>query len=232
MSRILVTGANGGIGLEIARELAQKGNEVLITSRDLAKGKDAQSKLGDEGLAVTLFKLDVGSEPSVEELAEQLATEYTYLDGLVNNAGVFQDQHTSLENVQMDVFRQTLETNFYGPLLLIRNLLPLLRKSGDARVVNLSSGLGALNEMGGGYPSYRISKTAMNAMTAIFGAELSKDAIQVNAVCPGWVQTDMGGAGATRTVEQGADTPVWLMTEERRLLPQGKFLRDRQVIDW
>ena len=232
MGKIVVTGANRGIGYEIARQLAIKGHEVIMAARDLRKGEEAQAQLKAEGLSVELRKLDVGSELSVQQFAHKISSEHAHLDGLVNNAGVFLDRSSTLERVEMPIFRQTMEINFYGPMLLIRGLLPMLRNSQDARIINLSSGLGALNGMSGGYSSYRISKTAMNAMTAIFAAELAGDNVLVNSVCPGWVQTEMGGTGATRTVEEGADTPVWLMMEDRGSLPNGKFLRDRQVIDW
>ncbi len=232
MSRIIVTGANRGIGYEIARQLAGYGHEVILTARVADKGKEAQSNLAADGLTVDFLKLDVGNDASIQQFVQHFGDRYDSVDGLVNNAGVFLDKSSSLEQVEMAVFRQTIETNFYGPLLLTRGLLPLLRKSRDARIVNLSSGLGALGDMGAGYPSYRVSKTAMNAMTAIFGAELAADGIMINSVCPGWVQTDMGGTGATRTVDKGAETPVWLLTEDRKLLPSGKFLRDKQVIEW
>jgi len=232
MGRIVVTGANRGIGYEIARLLAVQNHEVIMTARDLRKGDEAISALKAEGLDPELRKLDVGSELSVQQFVQKMANDFGQLDGLVNNAGVFLDRSSSLEQVEMPIFRQTMEIDFFGPMLLIRGLLPLLRMSQDARVINLSSGLGALNGMSGGYSPYRISKTAINAMTAIFAAELAGDNVLVNAVCPGWVQTEMGGTGATRTVEQGADTPVWMMSEDRSTLPNGKFLRDRQVLDW
>ncbi len=232
MSRIIVTGANRGIGYEIARQLAVHGHEVILTARDPEKGKEAQASLAADGLTVDFLELDVGSEMSIQQFVQHFGDRYDSVDGLVNNAGVFLDKNSSLEKVEMSIFRQTIEINFYGPLLLTRGLLPFLRKSKDARIVNLSSGLGALGDMGAGYPSYRVSKAAMNAMTAIFGAELATDGIMTNSVCPGWVQTDMGGAGATRTVDKGAETPVWLLTEDRKRLPNGKFLRDKQVIEW
>ena len=154
------------------------------------------------------------------------------LDALVNNAGILKDEGASIVDVDVALIEQTLATNTFGPLRLTQALLPLLRKAdGGARVINLSSGLGQLNDMDDGYPAYGISKTALNAVTRKFADALKGDRIAVNSVCPGWVKTDMGGAGAHRTVEQGADTVVWLATEAA-LEVTGQFLRDRKPIGW
>ena len=149
---------------------------------------------------------------------------------LINNAGIFQDGNHTLETLPEEVFDRTLQTNFIGPVKLTRALLPLIRKGSDARVINISSGLGAMNEMSGGYGSYRLSKAALNAATQVYAAELMSDGIKVNSMCPGWVKTDMGGAGASREVAHGAETAVWLATATD--IPNGKFLRDKQVIEW
>jgi NAD(P)-dependent dehydrogenase (short-subunit alcohol dehydrogenase family) len=227
MKNIIVTGSNRGIGLEIAKQLESLGNLVIVTARTFEKAQEASEKIGNGAVP---HELDVSRSSSIDRFTEKIQEELSSIDVLINNAGIFQDQNYSLIDVPLDNFNQTLETNFMGPLKLIRSLYPLLKKSKDARIINLSSGLGALNEMGGGYPGYRISKTALNALSAILAADLAKDNIKVNAMCPGWVRTDMGGPGASREVAKGAETAVWLATEEN--IPNGKFLRDMKVIDW
>lgn len=227
----VVTGANRGIGLEICRQLAHRGVKVILTSRDEAKGDEAVADLRREELDVTFHQLDVTDQDSVIRLASDIESDYGNLDILVNNAGVLLEHggETSVFKVDVDLVRRALETNALGPLRVAQALIPLMR--GDGRVVNISSGMGQLAEMNGGYPGYRFSKTALNALTRILADELQGTRIKVNSVCPGWVRTDMGGSGATRSVEQGAETPVWLA-----LLPDdgpsGGFFRDKQPIPW
>ena len=208
----LVTGANKGIGLEIARQLAETGAHVFLGARDAARGQAAADKLGG---GVEFLKLDVSDAASIDQAAETLASKTEVLDGLINNAGVLDDDRgASILDTDPDLIRRTLETNTFGPLHLTQKLAPLLAKAADGgRVVNLSSGLGQLSDMEDTYPAYSISKTALNAVTRQLAAGLKTQGIAVNSVCPGWVKTDMGGEGASRTVEQGADTPVWLVTE-------------------
>lgn len=224
----LVTGANKGIGLEIARQLINLGHYVILGIRDQQKGEKALKILNSD--LAELRVLDVADPGSIINAFEEITKKHVHLDVLINNAGVLTDQGYELADVPMEVFNEIMNINFYGPLHMIRTFLPLLKNASDARVVNLSSGLGALNEMGSGYPGYRISKAAMNAMSAIFGVELSKYGIKVNSMCPGWVKTDMGGPGASRKPEKGAETAVWLATASD--IPNGKFLRDKKVIDW
>jgi NAD(P)-dependent dehydrogenase (short-subunit alcohol dehydrogenase family) len=157
------------------------------------------------------------------------------IDVLVNNAGVFLEKTATGESSALDVRPETvmatLRTNLIGPLALIQAVVPAMRKQAYGRIVNLSSGLGQLSEMGGSFAGYRMSKTALNALTRTMAAELSEDPIKINAMCPGWVRTDMGGPEATRTVEQGAETAVWLaMLEEDG--PTGGFFRDKAPIAW
>ena len=228
----VVTGANRGIGFEICRQLAHRGLTVVLTSRSAAKGRAAAKVLHDDGLEVDYHLLDVTSPVGIKALADYLAKHYARLDVLVNNAGVMLDPRGSrVLDAKPQTFRDTLETNFFGPLQLCRTLVPLMKKNHYGRIVNLSSGLGQLSEMGTGTPAYRISKTALNALTCILAAELKRSGILVNSMNPGWVRTDMGGAGAPRTAEQGADTAVWLA-----MLPDdgltGGFFRDRKPIPW
>jgi NAD(P)-dependent dehydrogenase (short-subunit alcohol dehydrogenase family) len=229
----VVTGANRGIGLEICRQLARRGGiRVVLTARNETKGKAAAGQLRDEGLEVDFHELDVTSEKSVKTLVGWLEGTCKRCDILVNNAGILADPRGSrFLDSRPATFRQTLDTNVFGPLLLCQALLPLMKRNRYGRIVNISSGQGQLSEMGAGTPAYRISKTALNALTRVLAAEFAGSGILVNSMCPGWVRTDMGGPGAPRTVEQGADTAVWLATLPNDG-PNGGFFRDRKPIAW
>jgi NAD(P)-dependent dehydrogenase (short-subunit alcohol dehydrogenase family) len=231
----VVTGANRGIGFEICRQLAKKGIKVILTSRDEKNGLEAEKKLKNEGLEVAFQKLDVTSEKNIRELTKTIEKEYGRCDILVNNAGVFPDDSskgsTSVFDAKIETINEAMTTNVYGPLLLSQSLVPLMRKNKYGRIVNMSSGMGQLSEMNGHCPAYRISKTSINALTRMLNDELSGENILVNSMCPGWVKTRMGGEGATRSVDQGADTAVWLATLPDNG-PRGKFFRDRKEISW
>lgn len=227
----LVTGGNRGIGLEICRQLARQGIHVILTSRDETKGLAAHNELVASGSDVAFHQLDVTDGDSIQRLAQWVSTTYGQLHILVNNAGIYIDRQHSLLSVEMDVMRRTIETNTFGPLLMCQTFIPLMKQVGYGRVVNVSSGIGELSELGSGHPAYRTSKVMLNVHTRILAGELRNTGILVNAMCPGWVRTDMGGAGATRSVEEGADTAVWLaMLPENG--PTGKFFRDRREILW
>ncbi len=227
----VVTGANRGIGFEVCRQLARQGVNVILTAREEVKGKEACQRLQEEGLAVQFHSLDVTSHGSIERFARYVENEHGRSDILVNNAGVFIDRDKRGIDVDFEVVRKTMETNAFGPLLLSQALIPIMLRHKYGRIVNVSSGLGALSDMGGGYPSYRLSKAFLNALTRILADELKGTNILVNSVCPGWVRTDMGGPGADRSVEDGADTAVWLaMLADRG--PSGRFFRDRKEIEW
>jgi short-subunit dehydrogenase len=226
----VVSGSNRGIGLEIARQLALRGVEVMITARDATAAEKTCAELTDEGLNVHACQLDVTSEKSILNLSEAVEQQWNQLDILVNNAGIFIDRSFGVMNIELDAVRATMETNLYGPLRLSQALFPLMKKSASPRIINLSSGLGALHDMGAGYVAYSISKTALNALTRKLSGELQSYGFLVNSMCPGWVQTEMGGPGATRSVEQGADTAVWLALDA--VNQTGCFFRDRQIREW
>src|SRR5436190_3177676 len=228
----LVSGSNRGIGREVARQLAELGHHVIITARDPGAAERAAAELSDQGrLSLQPGQLDVADPGSVAQLAEGLYAQPGRLDVLVNNAGVMGDVATNAASAPLDDAHRTMETNLFGAWRLTQAVLPLLRDSDAARIVNVSSGAGQLSDMNGGYPGYRISKTALNALTRILANELASDGLLVNSMCPGWVRTDMGGSGAPRTVEQGADTAVWLATLPDGG-PTGGFFRDRKPIEW
>jgi NAD(P)-dependent dehydrogenase (short-subunit alcohol dehydrogenase family) len=228
----LVSGANRGIGLEISRQLARRGLKVVLTSRSAAKGRGAIKALAADRIEVDYQPLDVTSPVSIKALAGHVAERYGRIDVLVNNAGVMLDPRGSrVLDAKPKIFRDTLETNLLGPLQLTQALVPLMKKHGYGRIVNMSSGQGQLSDMGVGTPAYRVSKTALNALTRTFAAELQGTGILVNSMCPGWVKTDMGGPNAPLTVEQAADTAVWLATLPDDG-PNGGFFRDRQPIAW
>jgi NAD(P)-dependent dehydrogenase (short-subunit alcohol dehydrogenase family) len=223
----VVTGANRGIGLEICRQLAKTGMHVVLTARDKAKGEAAAKKLDIES-----HPLDVDSDESVKAFARWIEDSHGRCDVLVNNAGVMLDPRGSrVLDSKIETYRDTFETNLLGPLRMIQAIAPLMKKQGYGRIVNMSSGQGQLSEMGVGTPAYRVSKTALNALTRTTAADLHGTGILVNAMCPGWVRTDMGGSGAPRSVEQGADTAVWLATLPAKG-PSGGYFRDRKQIPW
>ena len=228
----VVTGANRGIGLEICRQLAASGLNVVLTSRDAAKGRAACKTLTSAGLQVIYRRLDVTSVRAIRALAEFMQNEFGRIDVLVNNAGVMLDPRgTRFLDSTLATYRATFEVNVWGALALTQAVLPLMQKRRYGRIVNLSSGLGQFTGMGNSTPAYRMSKTALNALTCIVAAETKGNNILVNAACPGWVRTDMGGAGAPRPVAQGADTPVWLATLPDGG-PTGSYFRDRKPIPW
>jgi NAD(P)-dependent dehydrogenase (short-subunit alcohol dehydrogenase family) len=229
----VVTGANRGIGLEIARQLAKRsGMHVVLTARDEKKGRAAAEMLGEAGLDVESHKLDVTSEKDIKAFAGWLADTHKRCDILVNNAGILADPRGSrFLDSKVETYRETLETNVLGPLVLAQALAPLMKKNRYGRIVNVSSGMGQLSGMGSGSPAYRISKAALNALTLIVATDLGGSGILVNSMSPGWVRTAMGGSGAPRTVEQGADTAVWLATLPDDG-PTGGFFQDRKAISW
>jgi NAD(P)-dependent dehydrogenase (short-subunit alcohol dehydrogenase family) len=232
----LVTGCNRGIGLEVCRQLAQQGLTVIMGSRDPDKGRQAADSLRQQGLAVHEQVLDVTRAEHIEAVAGFVQEHFGRLDILVNNAGVFLDgmpgvSYPSALKVDVEILRQTMEVNLYGPLRLCQTFIPGMIARDYGRIVNVSSGMGQLSDMNGCCPGYRASKTALNALTRLLADELRNTNVTINSLCPGWVRTDMGGPEATREVAEGADTIVWLATQPNGG-PSGGFFRDRQPIPW
>ena len=229
----VVTGGNRGIGLEICRELAALGIDVVLTARDERKGVAACEHLRGGRAQVRFRRLDVADEASIREFARWAEAELGRWDILVNNAGVLNDRTVTSLDIDAATFRETIEINLTGALLLSQAGAAMMRRNRYGRIVNVSTDM-ATHESGlaaGGYPAYRISKAALNAMTRVMAADLSGTNVLVNAMSPGWVRTDMGGAGAPRSVEQGADTAVWLATLPDSG-PTGGYFRDRKPIAW
>jgi len=224
----VVTGGNRGIGLEVCRQLAGLGLKVVLTARVEAKGREAASSLEGD---VVPFPLDVTDSADIGRLISFLEQDLGGVDVLVNNAGVFLDRHQGGLTVPLAAVRESLEVNLVGPWALCQAIVPIMRRRGYGRIVNVSTGLGAMSEMMGGYASYRVSKLALNGLTRVLADELRGTNVLVNTMCPGWVQTEMGGEGAPRPVEKGADTAVWLATLPDGG-PTGGFFRDRRQIPW
>ena len=224
----LVSGGNRGIGLETCRQLAARDIAVILGSRDEESGRAAAEGLSGD---VVVHQLDVADGKSVDRLATFVEDEFGRLDVLVNNAGISNDEGQRGIDADLDRVREALEANLLGAWRLCEVAIPLMQRNGYGRIVNISTGLAALEDMGGGSPAYRVSKTALNALTRILASELRGSGILVNSVCPGWVQTDMGGSRAPRPVEEGADTPVWAATLPNNG-PTGGFFRDRRPIHW
>jgi NAD(P)-dependent dehydrogenase (short-subunit alcohol dehydrogenase family) len=226
----LVTGANRGIGFEVCRQFARKGFVVLLTAREAKKAIAAANALRTVGRVEPLF-LDVDDENSIAKAAAEVASKYECLDILVNNAGINYDTWETVENADIDgTVMETITTNLLGPWRVCQAFLPLLRQSRAGRIVNLSSESGSLAEMGAGPPAYQVTKAALNALTRTLAGEVRGTHILVNSVCPGWVATDMGGAGG-RPVAEGAAGVVWAATLPDNG-PSGGFFRDGKLLPW
>lgn len=227
----LVTGANRGIGLEVCRQLGAAGYAIVLTARDPAKGSRAAEGLRKEGIDAHFQELDVTDPASVRQAADFVDRELGRLDALVNNAAIALDARETLQSVDLGVMRRTLETNLLGALACCQAFLPIMKRQGYGRIVNVSSGRGSFSRLGSGGPSYRISKTALNALTVILADEVKDTNILVNAMTPGWARTRLGGIKAPRSTAEGAETAVWLaMLPDDG--PHGKFFKDRQELPW
>ncbi len=228
----LISGGARGIGYGIARGLAEQGFRVVITARDGAAAEQAAEELS-EGVpgSVRGLAMEVTDQGSVDSAIAAISADPGALDVLVNNAGILPDGGVSGAEADLAQAHEIVEINLFGAWRLTQAALPLLRESGHGRIVNLSSGLGQLSDMGSGMPGYRVSKAGLNALTRILANEEGENGVLVNTMCPGWVRTDLGGPSARRSIEEGADTAVWLSTLPDDG-PSGGFYRDREPIDW
>lgn len=228
MKTALITGANRGIGRQAAHELSARGFRVFMGAR---KAADNGEPVADTGGNAYWLRIDVTDTASVAEASKWLTTSIDSLDVLINNAGIFPDESLSIANISRAQLAATFQTNTFGPIDVIQAFLPMLKKSKAARVINVSSGYGQLGGLSGEFPSYCLSKLALNGVTLMFADKLRADGISVNSVDPGWVRTEMGGANASRSVEEGAAGIVWLASEAPHEIT-GKFFRDQDEIDW
>jgi NAD(P)-dependent dehydrogenase (short-subunit alcohol dehydrogenase family) len=232
MERVaIVTGANRGIGRQVASDLAALGYRVLLTARNEARGRQAASALQREGLPVAFHQLDVTDATSIRRLVKTLADEHGRADVLVNNAAVNLDKGLSPLELDLTTFRQTMETNVYGALRLTQGVIPLMQRHGYGRIVNVSSQAGRLSSPQPEGLAYRASKAALNMVTRVLARRLEENNILVNAVHPGWVQTDMGGSHAPVPVADSTDTIIWLATLSDGG-PTGGFFYRREPMEW
>lgn len=235
----LITGANKGLGFEIARQLGSQGVTIIVGARSKSKGRDAAEKLVSEGIGAHPLILDVTHEPSIVRARKYLAEEFGRLDILVNNAGIGHDMTLKPSETPLEVIREVFETNFFGLIAVTQGMLPLLRLSEAGRIVNMSSGLGSLTQNSDPAWSfaavkplgYNASKTALNAFTVILAHEMRETKIKVNSADPDWCRTDLGGEGAPHTAAEGADTAVWLATLPADG-PTGGFFNARKPVPW
>lgn len=226
----LVSGGNRGIGFEICNQLAQLGHIVLLTARDLTKGKTATKQLTDKGLDIIFYQMDVSNQKSIDDTYDKIIQRFGRLDVLVNNAAILYDTWQRAIDADFEIVNQAFVTNLLGPWRLSKRFIPIMKKNGYGRIVNVSSSAGSLHFMGKGAPAYSISKTALNALTCKLAAELLGTGILVNSIDPGWVATDMGGAGG-RPVEEGVKGIVWACTLPDDG-PTGGFFFDGKPIEW
>lgn len=228
----LVTGANKGIGYEVARQLCQRGFAVFLGARDSHQGREAAESLCAQGYEAIFLELDVTDPVSITNATGTFSQKADHLDVLINNAAILENEAIPITRLNVESLDRSMKTNVNGPILVTQFFLPYLEKAPQqGRIINVSSEVGSLSKMQTYAPAYSISKTALNAVTRQLSACLQEKNIVVNSACPGWTQTDMGGSGAPRTVEQGADTIVWLATDAPAE-ETGKLWQDRTEIDW
>jgi NAD(P)-dependent dehydrogenase (short-subunit alcohol dehydrogenase family) len=224
----LVTGANKGIGLEIVRQLVTHGFRVFLSARNAASGKKAAAEIRGD---VSFLQMDVADDESISKAAEKYGQLSDRLDVLINNAGIYIDGDSNILTVSRNRLVETFQTNTFGPVLVTQAFLPFLEKYESARIINLSSGYGEIGGLTAAVPSYCLSKLALNGVTIMLDQALRSSGISVYAMTPGWVRTDMGGQSAERSVEEGADTAVWLATKPSGE-QSGGYFRDRKAQGW
>jgi NAD(P)-dependent dehydrogenase (short-subunit alcohol dehydrogenase family) len=231
LSIVLITGASKGIGFETARQLAQAGWRVVIGARNPAAGGAAAAAITKIGGSAAFLSIDISDSASIRQAAADFAKLSPALNVLINNAAIYPDEGLSILTIPRDRLMATFQTNTFGAVEVTQAFLPYLRKAAGARVINVSSGYGQIEGLSAQVPSYCLSKLTLNGVTLMLHQALNGEGIAVNSMCPGWVRTDMGGPSAPRSVEEGADTAVWLASEAPQSL-SGKLLRDRKVVEW
>lgn len=232
---VLITGANRGLGKATAEEMAKAGDRVILVARKKDSLKEIITNLMKQDLDVAAEELDVSQTSKIPAFCHDILKNYGRVDVLINNAGIFiddgDDKGASIMKTRPDTIIKTFTVNTVAPFLLSQGFLPSMKENGYGRIVNVSSGMGQLSEMNGSYASYRISKTAVNAVTKVFAAEAAGSDILVNSVCPGWVRTDMGGAGATRSLKEGISGIIWA-ADLKAGGPTGGFFRDGKKLEF
>jgi len=226
----IVTGANRGIGLEVCRVLGRHGARVVLAARDAEQGAEAATRLQTEGLDVVSRPLDVTRQDTIDALVEWLEAQHGKLDILVNNAGIMPNKKNVLE-APMDDVEDMWQVNTLGPWRVSLALLPLMQRNRWGRIVNVSSEAGSMQQMTGVAAAYRVSKAALNAFTRCLAAQVRMDGVLVNAVCPGWVRSDMGGPDAARSLEEGAASVMWAVTLDDDG-PSGGYFQDGKPLPW
>ncbi len=230
MKTALITGSQKGIGFETARQLGRKGFHVILSGRNKEKLEQSLKTLMEEGIEASMLVMDVSDDYSVTAAAEALAKQISKLDVLINNAAILMREDEKVLQQGNEVLLQTVNTNSFGPVRVSRAFLSLM--SDSSRIINITSEGGSMSlPVGGWSPAYCVSKTMLNAITRNMALELQGKGIAVNAVCPGWVRTDMGGPSAPRSIEKGAETPVWLASEAPHTLT-GMIFMDKKEISW
>jgi NAD(P)-dependent dehydrogenase (short-subunit alcohol dehydrogenase family) len=230
----LITGATRGLGFAMSEKLASSGFTVIMACREEKTGKISYEKLKSKGLNVIFEVCDVEKLSDIDNLYNSVSKKFDHLDVLINNAGVnLEPATTKIENIDMKLFEKIININLRGTLYMCSKFIPMLKKSKDARIINFASGLAHLTvPRMGPYPSYSISKTAINQLTWFLAEELKNTTVKVFSVDPGWVKTDMGGPDAMLEIKDGIDTPVWLATEDASKLKSGFFYKERKIIGW
>jgi NAD(P)-dependent dehydrogenase (short-subunit alcohol dehydrogenase family) len=236
MHTAIVTGANRGVGRGVAKQLALLGCRIILTSRDPIKGQqtvnELKKEIGAEMAGDLIYhQLDTTDAESIQRLYNFVIDKYEAADILVNNAAVLLDQFGRIIQTPLDIFRTTMATNVYGPLLLCQTFIPMMLKRNYGRIVNVSSGAGQIENMVNDMPAYRLSKIALNGLTLMLADSVKGTNVLINAGCPGWVRTEMGSPNAPRSIEEGAEGIVWLATLPDGG-PHGGFFRDGRLIPW
>lgn len=226
----VVTGANRGMGKAVSEKLATLNYHVIMVGRHEKEINEAALFLSDKKLSVEAFVADLENEKDIQKLVKYISDKYGALDVLINNAGIYVEEG-DIFSAKDSVMQSTFEINTMAPYRLMKGLIPLMQEHGYGRVVNVSSGLGSFHGSSSNCPAYCVSKVSLNMLTKLFASEVNGTHVKVNAICPGWVRTDMGGPNATRSIEEGISGMIWAATLDETG-PNGGFFRDGHPIDW